>query len=121
MCDHLFMCAYVCLHAHLCARACGGQRRALGLLELELQATVSHLLWVLGIQLDHGAIFPAPAQAPAAGGLDHDIIRWEWPIRQLFPGHDVFIPGQFCFFLCVTKLLVLAHSQARGLSRHLTK
>jgi hypothetical protein len=35
----------------MCAGICGDQKRTLDLLRLELQAVVSHLMWMLGIEL----------------------------------------------------------------------
>lgn len=54
---------------HMYADTCGGPKKALNPLELELQAVMSHSAWVLGpehmssgraaIPLDHCAITPA--------------------------------------------------------------
>lgn len=39
----IFMCMLICVSGfHVCADACGEEKRALGLLELQLQAVVSH-------------------------------------------------------------------------------
>lgn len=48
-----WLCRYVCLcggYAHL-RTVPGDQKRLSGTLELELQEVVSHLVWVLGIEL----------------------------------------------------------------------
>lgn len=51
----LFLCICVCLSVGMCTMhtdACGGQKRELNPLELELLVAVSHLKQVLGIQLE---------------------------------------------------------------------
>lgn len=93
----------VCSYAHLCASACGGQKRTLDLLELELQAVVSHLPWMLGIQLNQWAIFPAPGQAPVFHGLDNNNIRWEWLyLLAVFQDMMFLYLDNSALFLCVT-------------------
>lgn len=46
----IFNDVYVCGCVHISAGVLGGQKMALDLLELELKAVVSHLIWVLGIE-----------------------------------------------------------------------
>lgn len=38
-------------YVHMCAGACGGQKRAIDLQELELQVFKNHPMWVLGTEL----------------------------------------------------------------------
>lgn len=39
------------MYMHLCVCACRGQKRVPGSLDLELEVAVSHLMWMLGIEL----------------------------------------------------------------------
>lgn len=53
---HVCVCTRVHVHAlHMCANACRGQNRVLNPLELELQAIICHLMWVLGTKLQSSA------------------------------------------------------------------
>lgn len=48
--SHLYMCAHESVY-HMCVGACGAQKRALGSLELKLQAVWGHLIgfWELNL------------------------------------------------------------------------
>lgn len=48
LCVFVYVC--VCLYLHVGADALGGQKRATNPLELELQAVMSCLTWVLGAE-----------------------------------------------------------------------
>lgn len=49
--DYYYICACAHMCALTCARARGGQKNVLDPLELELQATVSCPMWLLGTEL----------------------------------------------------------------------
>ena len=50
---YVYVCVSLYVYKHVCAGTHGGQKETLDPLQLQLQAVINSLVWVLGTELGH--------------------------------------------------------------------
>ena len=74
-----YVCVSICVCGYMCVWVYGGQRRMADPLELELQAAVSCLMWVLGIELGSpGGAAHAELSSPFYFFLKDSLFVFKW-------------------------------------------